>query len=684
MAQAMGIRRAIGGLVVALATVAIGTPAASAAGDQYALVHGCYAVRAPGGTYVAADGGAYRATASTLAAATPFRLQATALGRYLLYGPDGRMPGVGLLNLIGAQATPGPSADWTVTPDGADGFRLTSSKNGSGIGFGLLRRLVQVDAAKAATLRFVGATGCADFPEIEVNATGEPLKGSSPDAPVRGFVDDHIHLMAFDFLGGRFHCGRPWSPYGVTVALRDCPDHQPDHRLALAEDLLSGRDLGARFSTDGWPTFAGWPQSHSLTHEGTYWKWIERAWRGGLRLMVNDLVENRALCEIYPLKQNPCDEMASARKQVQDIHALQDYIDAQYGGPGKGFFRLVSSPEQARHVINDGKLAVVLGMETSEVFGCGQTKGVPHCDADQIARELDEFHALGVQSVFPVHKFDNALGGTAFDDGTTGLLVNVGNFYATNRFWSAVHCETPDHDHEPTNLLGPDAGKIMDLIGPYLPDGALPLYPPGPLCNTKGLTTLGAQLLRDMMARGMIVETDHMSVKARAQALALLESARYPGVVSSHSWGDATSIGRILRLGGMVGPYAGDSTSFVSQWQQVRAQRDPRFFFGIGYGSDINGLGAQGDARPDAATDHPVQYPFRSFDGGTVLDHQVSGTRVYDINTDGVDHYGLYPDWVEDVRMIAGPQAVDDLANGAEAYLEMWQRARAAAGAGGS
>ena len=81
--------------------------------------------------------------------------------------------------------------------------------------------------------------------------------------------------------------------------------------------------------SDGWPSFAGWPRADSLTHEGTYWRWIERAWRGGLRIMVNDLVENRALCEIYPLKAGTsCNEMDSVRLQAQDMLALQDYIDA--------------------------------------------------------------------------------------------------------------------------------------------------------------------------------------------------------------------------------------------------------------------------------------------------------------------------------------------------------------------
>ena len=209
--------------------------------------------------------------------------------------------------------------------------------------------------------------------------TGTPLKGSSPTAKVRGFLDDHIHLGAFEFLGGRFHCGRPWSPYGVTVALVDCVDHQPNGAGAVVENFISNGSPVGTHSTEGWPSFAGWPRDESQTHEGTYWKWIERAWRSGLRIMVNDLVENRALCELYPYKQNNCNDMASAYKQAEDMHALQDYIDAQFGGPGKGFFRLVRSSAQARKVINEGKLAVVLGIEVSEVLNCGQYNGTPKC-----------------------------------------------------------------------------------------------------------------------------------------------------------------------------------------------------------------------------------------------------------------------------------------------------------------
>jgi microsomal dipeptidase-like Zn-dependent dipeptidase len=675
--------RWVGSLTAVLVCALVGgvaAPRASAA-DVYSYANGCYALRdSSTGRYVARDAIGYSATASTAGAATPFRMQATALGRYLLYGPDGRMPSAAPLNAVGFTSSPGPAADWRLEDVGGK-LRLVSVSSGRQLGVGLGNRLNQV-ATGPARWAFVAAQGCSQFPEVEVNVTGQPYKGSSPTATVRGFLDDHIHLGAFEFLGGRFHCGRPWSPYGVTVALKDCPDHFPNGAGAVVENFLSTGSPVGTHSPEGWPSFAGWPRDESQSHEGTYWKWIERAWRSGLRLMVNDLVENRALCQLYPYKKNNCNEMTSAYKQVEDMHALQDYIDAQFGGPGKGFFRLVTSPAEARRVINDGKLAVVLGIEVSEVLDCGQFNGTPKCDAAQIDRELDKLYDAGVRSMFPVHKFDNALGGTKFDSGASGVLVNTGNKYATGQFWTADHCDDPDHDNTPTPIGDQEAQLLTTLLDPALTlpllQGQLPVYPPGPHCNPKGLTPLGEHLIRSMMRKGMIVETDHMSMKTRREALTILEQKQYPGVISSHSWGDPGSQKRLQRLGGLVGPISSVSTEFAKEWRVARQNRDPRFFFGTGFGSDINGLHSQPPPRPGAAQ-NPVTYPFRSFDGGSMIHRQRSGTRVYDINTDGVDHYGLYPDWIEDLRIVAGPQIVDDMANGAEAYLRMWARARAAA-----
>jgi hypothetical protein len=127
-------------------------------------------------------------------------------------------------------------------------------------------------------------------------------------------------------------------------------------------------------------------------------------------------------------------------------------------------------------------------------------------------------------------------------------------------------------------------------------------------------------------------------------------------------------------------PYAGDSEGFVAKWRRHLSWADPRYYFGIGYGADMNGLGAQGAPR-GADVPNPVTYPFTAL-GGVEMRKQRSGQRVYDINVDGVAHYGLYPDWIEDLTKVAGAERpedgdaiFEDMGRGTEAYLQMWERA---------
>ena len=72
----------------------------------------------------------------------------------------------------------------------------------------------------------------------------------------------------------------------------------------------------------------------------------------------------------------------------------------------------------------------------------------------------------------------------------------------------------------------------------------------------------------------------------------------------------------------------------------------------------------------------PLRYPFTSpIDPSVTLDRQRTGLRTWDLNTEGVANYGLVPDWLADMRTVAGQGLVDDMARGAEAYLRMWRRA---------
>jgi len=176
-----------------------------------------------------------------------------------------------------------------------------------------------------------------------------------------------------------------------------------------------------------------------------------------------------------------------------------------------------------------------------------------------------------------------------------------------------------------------------------------------------------------MAKRNMLFDPDHMSVKARKQSLDLVDKMDYPGVVSSHSWSTPDAYPRIYAEKGFITPYAGDSTGFVEKWQRHLTWANPKTYWGFGFGADINGLGVQGLPRPGASK-NPVTYPFTGL-GGVKVHKQVSGRKTYDINKDGVSHYGLYPDWIQDLKKIAGNDIVTDLTRGTEAYLQTWERA---------
>ena len=664
----------IGGLIGLLALALV--PSASAAAEpltRYSIVHGCYSLATGSGDTVAKQSGGYAIGSGN---AEGFRMQATDLGRYLFYGRDADFLALDG-EAIAPAAQPSDDSDWTVNESGA-GFTIVNEYAGKALASDRAK-LVAVAAGAAERFEFVEASGCRRYPEVDVGASGGPATGSPAYGEVVGTVDGHMHGMAYEFLGGKAHCGRPFHRFGAPYALRDCPDHEAGNGCAaVLENVLYGNPARCHDPV-GWPTFADWPDYKSLTHEQSYWRWLERAWRGGMRVYVNLFVENGVLCELYPMKQNSCNEMDSVLLQAKRIREMQDYVDAQAGGPGKGFFRIVSNPFQARKVINRGQLAVIQGMEVSEPFDCGLEKGFPTCSNSQIDDWLDRLQGLGVTQLEITNKFDNALTGVAGDGGQTGTITNLGNFVSSGKFFDLRECNDPRfHDHAPTAVNYPHNEDMIigNGLAALLPGGTLPVYPDGPVCNTRGLSPLGEHAIREIVDRGMIFDPDHMSVFGRQQAISLVESLDYSGIVSSHSWSTDDALPRIYALGGLITPYAGGSTGFVDQWRHLRDfyRQAGTQYFGVGYGADMNGFGAQGPPR-GADVPNPVSYPFKSIDGSTTFVQQRSGERVFDINTDGVAHYGLYPDWIEDLRMQAGDRIVRDLSRGAEAYLQMWERA---------
>ena len=438
-------------------------------------------------------------------------MQAAALGVYLLYEPNGDYltdEGTGALQ---GSATPSGASEWRVTGSAARGFTITN-----------------LATAAHRPVRFVPASGCATYPEAQVDATGAAFTGASPEAAVLGTVEGHAHVTAFEFLGGDWHCGAAVEPVRRPVrAARQLRGGRAGEQRAGRGLRRLGRRSRGPSDMHGWPTFVDWPSPTALAEEGDYYTGIERAWKAGLRLMVTNLVDNEALCSLMTTRHNPCNDMAAVQIQNRDLHALQDYIDAQSGGPGKGWFRIVTDPFQARQVINEGKLAVIEGIEVSRLFGCGEYNGVPQCNQAQVDAGLKQVRRMGVRTFFPVHEFNNAFGGTKMIAGATGELINAGNRLETGSFWTLQPCSAQDQDAEQTTTPAGDpiAQLLNGPVSSMLGGNPLPVYGSGPQCNTQGLTSLGAYLIHQMIKQHVIIQLDHMDSKTATAALAIAQAA---------------------------------------------------------------------------------------------------------------------------------------------------------------
>jgi microsomal dipeptidase-like Zn-dependent dipeptidase len=564
------------------------------------------------------------------------RFQATGLGSFVLYDGD--------------VATIGPATEYTVRHVKGSQFTLKNTASG-----------------KTQTATLSPATGCAVFPEAEVDVTGTAPSSEGPGDTVRGIVDAHLHVTGTMRAGGAVFGGAPFDRFGVARALgNDAEVHGSDGSKDVTGNLLrDGLPFGTH-DTGGWPTFAGWPTNGTDTHEQIYWKWLERAWRGGLRLIVAQTVEDAPLCKVEPVHKFSCDETRAIRGQIARLRQLQDYIDAQSGGPGKGWFRIVESSKQARTVIRSGKLAVIIGIESSTPLGCRDQPGAKPCSAKQIDQRIAAYRKLGVRSMFVAHWVDNGFSGAAAEGGVKGKFINALGRIDTGHYMAAGKCPAKSQGE----VFQAPVKFEIDVLKEFFPavavlDGApSPTYPKTKACNTRGLTALGRRLIQSMMRTGTLIEVDHMSERARDTVLLITGAAHYP-VVSSHTdtgglW-VPSEVKKLKKAGGVTSNRLGDPASMA---KEIVARPG-------GLGSDTNGFAN----LPDKTT---LAYPFKL--NGQTFAREVTGQRTFDLNTDGMAHYGLLPDLLAAVaEQPRGAQALRILNGSAEAYLDMWERAEHAA-----
>jgi microsomal dipeptidase-like Zn-dependent dipeptidase len=410
-----------------------------------------------------------------------------------------------------------------------------------------------------------------------------PTGPECPPTGLCGFADLHVHMFASMAHGGAGIAGEAWDQNGVNAALGEdfgtpqilvnkhgnqepfvdgnggflpaCPDYLRNSPLGnlcagqllyhgdhtAMDSVVGGGSNDAAFSNLGAPLFNGWPKWTSVIHQQVYWKWLERAWLGGMRLMVLDAVTNETFCKSNPrLSTADCTlGMTFIDNQLNAANNFQTWLDNQFGGAGQGWFRIVTSPQQAISVIQHGKLAVVLGIEADNLFNChfradlanGPLNGEgPTCSSTYVQGQLQKYYNMGVRHIFPVHDFDNAFGTTA----TWSDALNIGNYVEEGRYWDAINCPDPGYGF----TLGTVFTGLEALLAGF--DPAVLVFPPyapfttGSCHNGPGLTDLGRALVAQAMQLGMIVDVDHMSIQAFNDSIGLAKSQNYPGIAASH------------------------------------------------------------------------------------------------------------------------------------------------------
>ncbi len=692
--------------------------------ELYDFANGCYVVR-DGDTALTRDGEEYGFAGG---GGTPFFMESADLGTYLLYDPDGGY-------VVSEQ---GPlvrqtelDSDVTLIDDtyvsGAIWQLERSDDDPTLYQFRNLRTDMVMDGGP---LVLEAAEGCTEHPELTLDANGTVERTTFDNGDLYGIVDTHSHILSnFAFGGGGIFHGGPFHPLGVEHALPDCSTYHGEmgrkdfFGYAFDTAGADGADLGSlipafgageleddNHATAGYPEFTDWPNGPTRsTHQTQYYRWLERAWMGGLRLVVQHATTNSIICHMtigqgIQESRYDCEDMTAVDRIIDETYEMERYIDAQAGGPGEGWFRIVTTPAQAREVIEEGKMAVILGIETSNLFECTVVprEGFPTCDEAYMLEQLDAYHERGVRVMFPVHKYDNAF---SAGDGDRGF-IELGNL-ANSGHWSNFTDDCPDIDvvfdegpltfgglnmprdeyisDPPNDVTGFPTSPLTTLFG-LLGNLGDPLE--GDYCQNHGLTPLGETLLEQMMRRGMVIEIDHFSRRSYERAFEILTENDYPAAATHGSIND----GRIYDIGGVSKMGLGrcrdaDAPGAMTQTllDRVAQIEDAGGYPAEGFGFDLNGFaGARGPrfgegVCPDPQED-PITYPFEGYGGDVTFTQPTIGNRELDFNTEGFVHIGLMPEMIEDARRdAADPSDLDPLFRSAEGYIRMWEKAEARA-----
>lgn len=434
-----------------------------------------------------------------------------------------------------------------------------------------------------------------------------------PQPPaVWGMADLHAHLFNHLGFGGRLIAGSPHSAIG-----RDGQSNGTPSNMAVALGPQACHDvhgtapnvpgIGTPISTNdgtvtllpesghdaaGYPNFRGWPNYKTTVHQQAYVDWIKRAWQGGLRLVQVDVGNHGPLGKLIetvtasmpvikftsPLAATPRDDAAAIDLQLAAIHSFATLPDVS------PWAEIAKTPADARRIIGQGKLAMVLGIEVEDLgdlsaMAAGMTQAQLQASIENFGATapmqtqtvnaiigqtecyLRSLYARDVRHIIPIHTSDNVFGASAVYDmrmSAANRLMTGHWFPERNAFADGIRAR-PDTDI-PTGNLPDFADKLariffggqyatilaerqawLDTFAQAQPQA--PQVPQKGFAHKLGLTDVGRAAVQAMMSLGMVVDMDHMSDLAINDTIQIAQGYDYP-VIFSHTGFRDLSFGR--------------------------------------------------------------------------------------------------------------------------------------------
>ena len=536
--------------------------------------------------------------------------------------------------------------------------------------------------------------------------------GTHAHAAVEGYVDLHSHLMGEHAFGGSWFWGTTEGP--INSALARCDGNfgylpgQGSH-AATIYPLLSeflgadtGWHLGRRRGYDNRrcrrflgipipgtcprPHFEHWPKWDAIAHQQMWYGHLQKAKNNGLKIMAVSLNESEFLCKTTPpiRRRYDCNEVASVKRQASFIRG--------FAARNSSWVGVAETPAQARALIAQGKLALVLTAELTKLFPDGN-----------YIQQLDELHALGVRSLQVVHHANNRFAGTAPINQlrTAATAVEILSGGSINTAINDTTCR--------------DRNGVIQYE--YIPGNGLPILA-RPKCdgeehlNEQGLTAEGVGLVNAMINRGMLLDVSHLSRKAFRETYQIaMNRGQYPLTYShTHMWsmmegGDKEErhekylrddeIHMITDTGGMIGLRTGHEKTLANIRPPLAqplvantCQSSTRSFaqsltyaidkgLNVGFGADLNGFIAQMKGLHGA-----FLFPGQNCYGDYVQLRSSNGFN--DFHAKGFGHVGLFPEFIADLKRVGVPASYMDRIEktSAETYLQIWERSLALAGGG--